>query len=90
MRKSNSVVGRVIVYTVNTGLVCGACEVLALVSALAWPENFVYVGFVMVLPKCNYKPLSYISKPKLTDLISSISISELYARYVSQPFSLKT
>lgn len=83
LKKSNSVIGKVIAYTINTGLICGACEVFALISALVWPEDFIYVGFVMVLPKCNLIPCILHS----TLIIPFRSVSELYACDVSSIFS---
>ena len=83
LKKSNSVIGKVIAYTINTGLICGACEVFALISALVWPEDFIYVGSVMVLPKCNLIPCILHS----TLIIPFRSVSELYACDVSSIFS---
>ena len=49
--RTNSIVNRLIMYTVGTGLVTGLCAVAALISSLVKPESFLYIFIDMIISK---------------------------------------
>ncbi|KAI5121950.1 hypothetical protein M0805_002021 [Coniferiporia weirii] len=43
--KSNTVIKRLIMYTINTGLVTGLCAMAPMISGILWPNTYIYVLF---------------------------------------------
>ncbi|KAF8843184.1 hypothetical protein BDN67DRAFT_924969 [Paxillus ammoniavirescens] len=54
-RRSDTMINKLILFTVNTGLLTSICAVASLVSISLWPNTFIYIGFYFCLGRlyCN-------------------------------------
>jgi len=54
-RRSDTLINKLILFTVNTGLLTSICAVASLVSISLWPNTFIYIGFYFCLGRlyCN-------------------------------------
>ncbi|KIK02597.1 hypothetical protein K443DRAFT_513791 [Laccaria amethystina LaAM-08-1] len=43
--RSDTIISKLIVFSVNTGLLTSLCALASLVSILAWPNTFIYIAF---------------------------------------------
>ncbi|THH01308.1 hypothetical protein EW145_g6941 [Phellinidium pouzarii] len=50
-KRTDTVINRLILYTVNTGLITGLCALAALVTGFALPNTSLYIFFLFVIPK---------------------------------------
>ncbi|KAI0363876.1 hypothetical protein BV20DRAFT_1125975 [Pilatotrama ljubarskyi] len=50
-KRTDHIVDRLILYTVNTGLLTSICNILALVLGLAQPSNMIYIGVAIISTK---------------------------------------
>ena len=70
------VVAHVTHIIVGTGLITGACALAGLISSLIWPNNFIFILFLELLPKRELQFLSdqvliFISTPQCTSIACS-------------------
>ncbi|KIK02622.1 hypothetical protein K443DRAFT_677467 [Laccaria amethystina LaAM-08-1] len=47
--RSNTIITKLIVFSINTGLLTSFCALASLVSILAWPTAFIYIAFFFCL-----------------------------------------
>ncbi|KAH7888030.1 hypothetical protein F5I97DRAFT_1828908 [Phlebopus sp. FC_14] len=54
-RRSDTMITKLIVFTINTGLLTSVCAVASLVSIAVWPTTFIYIAFYFCLGRlyCN-------------------------------------
>ncbi|KIL00285.1 hypothetical protein PAXRUDRAFT_8311 [Paxillus rubicundulus Ve08.2h10] len=54
-RRSDTMINKLILFSVNTGLLTSVCAVASLVSISLWPDTFIYIGFYFCLGRlyCN-------------------------------------
>ncbi|KAI9460439.1 hypothetical protein HD554DRAFT_1587456 [Boletus coccyginus] len=54
-RRSDSLINKLIVFSINTGLLTSLCAIASLVSIVAWPNTFIYIAFYFCLGRlyCN-------------------------------------
>ncbi|KAF8548702.1 hypothetical protein OG21DRAFT_1489164 [Imleria badia] len=54
-RRSDTMINKLIVFSINTGLLTSVCAVASLISIAAWPDTFVYIAFYFCLGRlyCN-------------------------------------
>jgi len=55
---SNTIITKLIVFSVNTGLLTSLCALASLVSILAWPTAFIYVTFFFCIGRHSLYKLS--------------------------------
>ena len=58
IKKTDSVVNRLIMYTIGSGLVTALWTVVALIGAEVAPQTFIYLLVDLVIPKCELSGLS--------------------------------
>ncbi|KAI5114995.1 hypothetical protein M0805_007761 [Coniferiporia weirii] len=51
IRQTDTLISRLIIYSISTGLVTGVAGIAALVTAFAFPKTFIYLFFDIPLPK---------------------------------------
>lgn len=55
-KKTDTVVKRLVIYTISTGLVTSLWAIIALIGTEVKPDSFIYVLVDLVFPKCdNYR-----------------------------------
>ncbi|KAG0699869.1 hypothetical protein DFH29DRAFT_990646, partial [Suillus ampliporus] len=54
-RRSDTIINKLIMYTINTGLLTSICAIMSLISITLWPDTFIYVAFYFCLGRlyCN-------------------------------------
>ncbi|KAG6375259.1 hypothetical protein JVT61DRAFT_3476 [Boletus reticuloceps] len=54
-RRSDNMINKLIVFSINTGLLTSICAVASLISITAWPNTFIYIAFYFCLGRlyCN-------------------------------------
>ncbi|KAI0364326.1 hypothetical protein BV20DRAFT_1057303 [Pilatotrama ljubarskyi] len=52
-RKTDSLIGLMIVYAVNTGLLTGILDLVSFIFAIVFPDNLIYAAFNVVAAKLN-------------------------------------
>ncbi|KAG0699870.1 hypothetical protein DFH29DRAFT_28699 [Suillus ampliporus] len=48
-RRADTVIHRLILYTINTGLLTSICAIMSLISITLWPDTFIYMAFYFCL-----------------------------------------
>ncbi|KAI5121948.1 hypothetical protein M0805_002019 [Coniferiporia weirii] len=78
-RRTDTVINRLIVYTVNTGLITALCAVAALITSLACPTTFLPDLFLFMIPKLyvNSMLASLNSRDTLRTALASTGDTEL-------------
>lgn len=58
-RKSERIINRLILFTVNTGVLTGFCAILTLIFKIAFPNTFIYMVFYILVARstCIVCPL---------------------------------
>ncbi|KAG2151879.1 hypothetical protein BD769DRAFT_1562596 [Suillus cothurnatus] len=53
--RSDTLITKLMVFSINTGLLTSVCAVMSLISTLAWPDTFIYIAFYFCLGRlyCN-------------------------------------
>ena len=54
IRRTDSIIKRLVVYTIGTGLVTSLWGVIGIVGAQVMPSSFIYLLVALVMPKCEY------------------------------------
>ena len=82
-RKSERIINRLIIFTVNTGLLTGICAILTLICNIAFPGTFIYMIFYIMVARSTYQRL--FSKKMIFGMCAneSSSLYQLPSRYVS-------
>ncbi|KAI9460427.1 hypothetical protein HD554DRAFT_2028738 [Boletus coccyginus] len=54
-RRSDSLINKLMLFSINTGLLTSICAIASLVSIIAWPDTFIYIAFYFCLGRlyCN-------------------------------------
>jgi len=54
-RKSDTMISKLILFSINTGLLTSVCAVMSLISITVWPNTFIYIAFYFCLGRlyCN-------------------------------------
>ncbi|KAI9460426.1 hypothetical protein HD554DRAFT_2028817, partial [Boletus coccyginus] len=54
-RRSDSLINKLMLFSINTGLLTSICAIASLISIIAWPDTFIYVAFYFCLGRlyCN-------------------------------------
>ncbi|KAJ8596451.1 hypothetical protein M405DRAFT_166863 [Rhizopogon salebrosus TDB-379] len=54
-RRSDTMISKLILFSINTGLLTSVCAVLSLISITVWPNTFIYIAFYFCLGRlyCN-------------------------------------
>jgi hypothetical protein len=54
-RRSDTMINKLIAFSINTGLLTSICAVASLISIAAWPNTFIYIAFYFCLGRlyCN-------------------------------------
>ncbi|KAI9460056.1 hypothetical protein HD554DRAFT_2323905 [Boletus coccyginus] len=54
-RRSDTMINKLIIFSINTGLLTSICAVASLISIAAWPNTFIYIAFYFCLGRlyCN-------------------------------------
>jgi len=54
-RKSDTMINKLILFSINTGLLTSICAVFSLISITVWPNTFIYIAFYFCLGRlyCN-------------------------------------
>lgn len=50
-RRTDTVINRLIIYSINTSLVTSICSVGSLVATIAWPQTFIFLFFFFTFPR---------------------------------------
>ncbi|KLO17951.1 hypothetical protein SCHPADRAFT_900136 [Schizopora paradoxa] len=50
-KRTETLVNRLVMFTINTGLITSMCAIMALVSVLAWPNTFLYIAFYLLISR---------------------------------------
>ena len=53
IQRTDSILNRLIMYTVGSGLITSLWAISALISSLAAPQSFIYLLADLVIPKCT-------------------------------------
>ncbi|KAJ3761015.1 hypothetical protein EV360DRAFT_80651 [Lentinula raphanica] len=53
-KKSDTMISKLIMFTVSTGLLTSICAVASLLSILIWGKTLIYVAFYFSLGRCSY------------------------------------
>ena len=81
LKSSDTMMNRIVAFTVNTGLATSVCAIAGLITALTLPSTLVHVLFFMLISHCKY----FFTALNLQIVIVNhfCSVSELYAGGVS-------
>ncbi|KAI5115278.1 hypothetical protein M0805_003832 [Coniferiporia weirii] len=73
IKQTDTLINRLIMYSIATGLVTGAVGVVALISAFALPKTFIYLFFDLLLPKLYINSILALLnfRQKLRDTLAS-------------------
>lgn len=54
-RQSDSLINKLMLFSINTGLLTSICAVMSLVSIIVWPDTFIYIAFYFCVGRlyCN-------------------------------------
>ncbi|KAG1780345.1 hypothetical protein EV702DRAFT_1178093 [Suillus placidus] len=54
-QRSDTLINKLMLFTINTGLLTSVCAVMSLISITMWPDTFIYVAFYFCLGRlyCN-------------------------------------
>lgn len=52
LKRTNSIINRLILYTVASGLITGFCAIATLVTTVIFPDTFIYLTLNMIMVKC--------------------------------------
>jgi hypothetical protein len=54
-RRSDTMINKLILFSINTGLLTSICAVMSLISISVWPNTFIYIAFYFCLGRlyCN-------------------------------------
>lgn len=63
VKKTDSIVKRLILYTISTGLITSLWGVVGLVGAFVRPNSFIYLLVDLVFPKCAFSPYESSARP---------------------------
>jgi len=50
-KQTQSMVNKLIMFSINTGLVTSICAIMAFVSVLAWPDTFLYIALYLLISR---------------------------------------
>ncbi|KLO17950.1 hypothetical protein SCHPADRAFT_139964 [Schizopora paradoxa] len=50
-KQTQTLVNRMIMFSIKTGLITSFCAIMAFVSVLAWPETFMYIAFYLLISR---------------------------------------
>jgi len=50
-KRSETIINRLILFTINTGLLTSMCAIMSLISITVWPNTFIYITFFLCLSK---------------------------------------
>ncbi|KAG2071980.1 hypothetical protein BDR04DRAFT_1097662 [Suillus decipiens] len=55
LRQSDTLINKLMLFSINTGLLTSVCAVMSLISILVWPETYIYIAFYFCLGRlyCN-------------------------------------
>ncbi|KAI0353752.1 hypothetical protein OH77DRAFT_1427032 [Trametes cingulata] len=67
IKSTDRLLDRLIMYTVNTGLLTSICNVISLVLGFAEPGNMIYMGVGIIATKGNWCPIPRLSPFKSFD-----------------------
>lgn len=59
-RKSERIINRLILFTVNTGVLTGFCAILTLIFKIAFPNTFIYMVFYILVARSTCICLSFV------------------------------
>ena len=54
LKSSDTMMNRIVAFTVNTGLATSVCAIAGLITALTLPSTLVHVLFFMLISHCKY------------------------------------
>ena len=80
IKKTDSVINRLVMYTVSSSLITAVWEVAAVIGAEVAPHSFIYLMADMVLPKRQFTPLCTLGMALLT--ISTVYFNCMLASFV--------
>ena len=62
VRNTDSVIHKLVMYAVSTGLLTGLCAVIALITEFASPDTYAYVLLGLLIPVSKYLTYIYINQ----------------------------
>ncbi|KAF9461393.1 hypothetical protein BDZ94DRAFT_1310667 [Collybia nuda] len=65
-KKSDTIISRLILFTVSTGLITSICAVASLISIILWSDTLIYVAFYFSLGRCGQLSTQNIETHELT------------------------
>lgn len=74
-KKSDTIINRLILFVVNTGILTSCCAVASLVSLLAWPKTLIYASFYFCIGRLYTNSLlaTLNARKSLTGTIDDVS-----------------
>lgn len=85
-KRTDTIINRLIMFTVNTGVLTGICAVLTLITNVAFPNTFIYMIFYIIVARGMVLPSFLPPTPIFPDIITPVlsdSVHELLACDVS-------
>lgn len=67
--QTDSLVQRIVIYTMGTGLTTGICEITSFILAFASPTTFFYIAFFLALPKRQYQVNSFFHTTNIFSIV---------------------
>ncbi|KAI0363878.1 hypothetical protein BV20DRAFT_1057666 [Pilatotrama ljubarskyi] len=75
IKRTDHIVDRLILYTVNTGLLTSICNILALVLGFAQPTNMIYIGVAIISTKVYANSLLAVLNTRRSLAASDVATS---------------
>lgn len=51
IRQSDTLINKLIAYSINTSLVTSICSVGVLITTIVWPQTFIFLFFIFTFPR---------------------------------------
>ncbi|KAG1813404.1 hypothetical protein EV424DRAFT_64540 [Suillus variegatus] len=56
-RRSDTMINKLMLYTINTGLITSVCAMMSFISIVVWPDTFIYIAFYFCVGRLNCNSL---------------------------------
>lgn len=65
-KRTDTILNRLIMFTINTGVLTGVCAILTLITNIAFPNTFIYMIFYIIVARGTAEFLSLADDHSLT------------------------
>ncbi|KAG2108958.1 uncharacterized protein F5147DRAFT_693500 [Suillus discolor] len=56
-RRSDTMINKLMLFTINTGLITSVCAMMSFISIVVWPDTFIYIAFYFCVGRLNCNSL---------------------------------